>query len=159
MGLTDQLGRSAVPGWYEDPEAPDLLRWWDGTRWSDDAFRPKPTAEESANPFAQRARKIFSWALIVVVLFWIVPIILTLFPSYELQTVGVFLVWFGALPALVLTVLTIVFGAIGLSRSRQVDGVGRGDALLGLSGGISLFAVPGLLALISGAVMITIATV
>ena len=69
------------------------------------------------------------------------------------------MVWFGALPALVLTVLTIVFGAIGLSRSRQVEGVGRGDALLGLSGGISLFAVPGLLALISVAIMITIANV
>jgi hypothetical protein len=157
--LTDQLGRSAVPGWYEDPEAPDLLRWWDGTRWSDDAFRPKPTAEESANPFAQRARKIFSWALTVVVLFWIIPIILTLFPSYELQTLGVILAWLGALPALVLTALAIVFGAIGLSRSRQVDGTGRASALLGLDGGISLFAVPGLLALVSVAVMITIANI
>ena len=155
--MTDQLGRSAVPGWYEDPEAPDLLRWWDGTRWSDDAFRPKPTAEESANPFAQRARRVFSWALIVVVLFWIIPIILTLFPSSELQTAGVILAWLGALPALVLTALTIVFGAIGLSRSRQVNGVGRGDALFGLVGGISLFAVPGLLALISVAVMVIVA--
>ncbi|MCK8609459.1 hypothetical protein [Agromyces sp. C10] len=92
-------------------------------------------------------------------LFWIIPITLTLFPSYELQTVGVILAWLGALPALILTALTIVFGAIGLSRSRQVNGVGRGNALLGLVGGISLFAVPGLLALISVAVMITIANI
>ncbi|MFE5672974.1 hypothetical protein ACFQ58_15340 [Agromyces sp. NPDC056523] len=95
----------------------------------------------------------------MVVLFWIIPIILTFFPSYELQTLGVILVWLGALPALVLTALAIVFGAIGLSRSRQVDGTGRASALLGLVGGISLFAVPGLLALISIALMITIASI
>jgi len=34
------------PGWYEDPDAPDLLRWWDGTRWSDTEFAAK--AEDSA---------------------------------------------------------------------------------------------------------------
>ena len=50
--LTDGLSHAAYPGWYEDPEAPDLLRWWDGTRWSDDAFRPKPLTDERANPYA-----------------------------------------------------------------------------------------------------------
>ncbi|MDO9397303.1 MAG: DUF2510 domain-containing protein [Herbiconiux sp.] len=28
------------PGWYADPEADDVLRWWDGYRWTDD-FAPR----------------------------------------------------------------------------------------------------------------------
>lgn len=35
-----------APGWYEDPEATDLLRWWDGTDWSDTEFRAKPEDSE-----------------------------------------------------------------------------------------------------------------
>lgn len=31
-----------APGWHEDPDAPDLVRWWDGTDWSDTEFRSKP---------------------------------------------------------------------------------------------------------------------
>jgi hypothetical protein len=27
------------PGWYTDPESPDLLRWWDGEEWSDTDFK------------------------------------------------------------------------------------------------------------------------
>lgn len=39
----EELGPSAVAaGWYEDPEAPDLQRWWNGTGWSDTEFRHKP---------------------------------------------------------------------------------------------------------------------
>lgn len=34
------------PGWCEDPEAPDLLRWWDGTEWSNTEFRAKPEDSE-----------------------------------------------------------------------------------------------------------------
>ena len=34
------------PGWYEDPEAADLLRWWDGTVWSETEFRAKPEGSE-----------------------------------------------------------------------------------------------------------------
>ncbi|GAA1061970.1 hypothetical protein GCM10009573_33980 [Agromyces bracchium] len=43
----DNLEPSAnAAGWYEDPEAPDLERWWDGNEWSDTEFRPKPEDSE-----------------------------------------------------------------------------------------------------------------
>ena len=154
--MTDRLSHAAPPGWYEDPEAPDLLRWWDGTRWSDDAFRPKPLTDERANPYAERARTIFFWALGVVLLFWIIPIALTFVPTYELQTVGVILVWAGALPGLVLIVLSVVFGAIGLSRAGRLEGQGRSAALTGLIGGIGLFAAPPLFAMVAIALMISL---
>jgi hypothetical protein len=31
--MTD--GSAPVPGWYEDPQDPALLRWWDGSGWSE----------------------------------------------------------------------------------------------------------------------------
>lgn len=30
---------SAAPGWYVDPIAKDMLRWWDGTEWSETEFK------------------------------------------------------------------------------------------------------------------------
>ena len=30
----DVDGRTAEPGWHPDPQAPGILRWWDGTEWS-----------------------------------------------------------------------------------------------------------------------------
>ncbi|WP_092966959.1 DUF2510 domain-containing protein [Agromyces sp. CF514] len=43
--LGDVQGVKAA-GWYEDPEASDLLRWWNGSEWSETEFRAKP--EDSA---------------------------------------------------------------------------------------------------------------
>jgi hypothetical protein len=33
-----------VPGWYNDPYDPALVRWWDGTGWTD-ATQPRPGAQ------------------------------------------------------------------------------------------------------------------
>ncbi|WP_225611861.1 DUF2510 domain-containing protein, partial [Streptomyces sp. H28] len=30
------------PGWYRDPHAPHLERWWDGTAWTEHRRAPGP---------------------------------------------------------------------------------------------------------------------
>lgn len=52
-----------APGWYPDPQAPTLMRWWDGTRWTDDTFErveplggPMVPAGERGQQAAQEAR-------------------------------------------------------------------------------------------------------
>jgi hypothetical protein len=35
-------GTAAAPGWYPDPAAVDMLRWWDGDEWSDSDFKLAP---------------------------------------------------------------------------------------------------------------------
>ena len=43
----------AVPaGWYPDPEAADVLRWWDGYRWTDDFAPPVIDPADSRNGYA-----------------------------------------------------------------------------------------------------------
>ena len=37
--MTELPGNSPAPGWYEDPQHPTMLRWWDGGRWTND-IRP-----------------------------------------------------------------------------------------------------------------------
>ncbi|MBC2866730.1 DUF2510 domain-containing protein [Streptomyces mexicanus] len=37
------------PGWYPDPSAPHLVRWWDGTAWTDHR-RPAETPPEPPQP-------------------------------------------------------------------------------------------------------------
>jgi hypothetical protein len=155
--MADGLVVSATPGWYEDPEAPDLLRWWDGANWSDTEFVPKPVDDVNRNRIAERARTVFFWALGVVVLFWWIPIALTLLPSREAQTLGVILVWVGFLPAFALLILAIVFGSIGLSRSQKLGGYRRGSALTGLIGGIALLVVPPTIAVVGIAVVVALA--
>ncbi|MFD3827410.1 DUF2510 domain-containing protein, partial [Streptomyces sp. NPDC058625] len=37
-----------APGWYPDPHAPHLERWWDGTVWTE--HRRTPEAPGGAGP-------------------------------------------------------------------------------------------------------------
>ncbi|KRC58657.1 hypothetical protein ASE14_19125 [Agromyces sp. Root81] len=165
--MTGEVQASAVPGWYEDPEAADLLRWWDGASWSDTEFRPKPVerwgerfvadrvqaatfsapaGKGSGNAFADRARRAFFWALGVGIVFWVAPVALTAMPNPQLQSIGILMVWIGMVPALVLSILAIVFGGIGLSRARVLGG--RRPALTGLVGGICVLVGPPVLSML-----------
>lgn len=116
-------------------------------------------AAASANPIARRARTLFFWALGLCIVFWLIPIGLTFVPAPEAQTAGILMVWAGFLPTVVVAVLAIVFGAIGLSRSRALEGAGRTEALTGLIGGIGVFVVPGVLAFLAIAIMLIVSSV
>jgi hypothetical protein len=131
---------SPPAGWYPDPETPGQNRWWDGAAWS--PTQPPKGLAEVGNPIANRARFIGWWAIGVGSVFWVLPMPLTLIPMVEVQTVAVLMSWVGFLPVLTLTVLAIVFGAIGLSRARALGGLGRRDARFGLWAGIGTLAAP-----------------
>ncbi|GAB3692869.1 RDD family protein [Angustibacter aerolatus] len=38
-------------GWYPDPKIPNLMRWWDGTSWSDDTYERAEQLDGYGNPY------------------------------------------------------------------------------------------------------------
>jgi hypothetical protein len=40
----------AAPGWYDDPNAPGGMRWWDGTQWTDHVAAPPAPAAPGLGP-------------------------------------------------------------------------------------------------------------
>lgn len=117
-----------------------------------------PTAHENDNSAARRARVLFFWALGVGAALWLVPAGLTFVPSAEVQTLGVLIAWVGFLPVIALAILAIVFGALGLSRARQLNGKRRGSALVGLIGGIAILLIPIVVSTIGTFVLLGIST-
>ena len=52
--MTDVMERTPPVGWYpENPESP-LLRWWDGSAWTDHTMDP---AQESIAPDPSRRER------------------------------------------------------------------------------------------------------
>ncbi|MFF4033513.1 DUF2510 domain-containing protein [Streptomyces sviceus] len=53
------MSRTLPPGWYPDPDAPLLERWWDGTAWTDHRRAPEaPGPPPAAGRAAGRARAV-----------------------------------------------------------------------------------------------------
>ncbi|MEV7732673.1 DUF2510 domain-containing protein [Streptomyces sp. NPDC088921] len=53
------MSRTLPPGWYPDPDAPHLERWWDGTAWTDHRRAPEgPGPPRSAGGASGRAKAI-----------------------------------------------------------------------------------------------------
>jgi hypothetical protein len=47
------------PGWYPDPDAPRLERWWDGTAWTDHRHAPEgPAPPRAAGDASGRAKAV-----------------------------------------------------------------------------------------------------
>ncbi|MFJ4203213.1 DUF2510 domain-containing protein [Streptomyces sviceus] len=51
------MSRTLPPGWYPDPDAPLLERWWDGTAWTDHRRAPgAPGPPRAADGASRRAK-------------------------------------------------------------------------------------------------------
>jgi hypothetical protein len=45
---------SAPAGWYDDPDSPGIVRYWDGTEWTERrAPRPAPTGNRTPGDVAE----------------------------------------------------------------------------------------------------------
>ena len=53
------MSRTLPPGWYPDPDAPHLERWWDGTAWTDHRRPPEgPGPPRPAGGASGRAKAV-----------------------------------------------------------------------------------------------------
>ncbi|MFK4102269.1 DUF2510 domain-containing protein [Streptomyces sp. NPDC019531] len=53
------MSRTLPPGWYPDPNAPHLERWWDGTTWTDHRRAPEaPGPPRPADGASGRAKAV-----------------------------------------------------------------------------------------------------
>lgn len=146
---------SVVAGWYADPAGPGMLRWWDGASWTSTTapmpLVPPQPAPYGAAPYGAAPSGVTPddgpWNAMDL----LVP---------RARTLGTrALVW--GIVAIVLpiafapAVMALVFGAMGLDRSRrlQASGLpasGRSGSIAGLVlGGASLGGIIGLIVVAS----------
>jgi hypothetical protein len=75
--MTDTTEHPAGPaaGWYPDPAGHPVLRWWDGTRWTEQTQAPPPPAGVAPVAKPRKKRRIFLWvflAIQVIFIIWLV---------------------------------------------------------------------------------------
>src|SRR3954447_15948017 len=50
----DQRAAAAPAGWYQDGRDPSLMRWWDGTKWTDHTHRTATRVPQGGAPRKRR---------------------------------------------------------------------------------------------------------
>jgi hypothetical protein len=98
----------ASPGWYSEPGS-GRQRWWSGSTWGDYAASSPPAAASAGTVASTSGTNGLAVAALVLGILW----------GYGL-----------------LSILAIIFGAIGLNQTRQRNQGGRGLAMAGLILGI-----------------------
>ena len=140
------------PGWYQDPHDAKLVRWWDGTRWTERTHDrapqsapvvPDPAATEiPAEPYVPMAGYGVSQ---------VAQQKLThkekdrqTRKNNSLAYTGTVLALVGLLfnPFAILSILGIVFSSIGLAKSHELAGAGHkvtghGTAIAGIIAGLA----------------------
>jgi hypothetical protein len=126
--MTDQPTTPATPpaamqaGWYPDPTT-GHQRWWDGKAWTDHtapAAAPTPGPVGQQQLFVTYQKNSTNGVALAAVILGAVGAGLSLIPL-----LGPFLCW---LPAL----LGIIFGFVGLSNAKKLNGLRKNAALWGV---------------------------
>lgn len=47
-------------GWYPDPEGSQMLRWWNGTAWTDQLESPRPEVQPASGYSTQNLQVLWS---------------------------------------------------------------------------------------------------
>jgi hypothetical protein len=145
------------PGWYEDPQDAKLVRWWDGTRWSEHTHDRAP---QSAPVSDSAATEIPAEPYVPMGGYGTTQVVEPQLTHKEkdrqtrknnsLAYTGTVLALVGFLfnPFAILSILGIVFSSIGLAKSHELAGAGykvtgHGTAIAGIIvglAGLALFA-------------------
>ncbi|MEY1676072.1 DUF2510 domain-containing protein [Gordonia sp. ABKF26] len=54
------------PGWFEDPDDPRRVRWWDGTQWTESTNPARPASIVTQPPLPQPITGRYRWVLVTV---------------------------------------------------------------------------------------------
>lgn len=104
------------PGWYADPDGKPAQRFWDGTAWTEQSRPMLPSLVSAPVTNGAQAR-----------------------PGAPLNGMGTAALTLGIIGLLlggVLSLLAVIFGAVGVSRANRGQATNKGAALWGLCLGI-----------------------
>lgn len=113
---------TALPeaGWFPDPQNPSVLRWWDGSAWTDHRAPGWQAPQGVAGPDHE--------------LEWLLPV-----NRDGFAIAAGYLGLFSLIPNPITSVAAIICGVVALNSIKRTGKLGRGRAWTGLIiGGLSL---------------------